>query len=39
VIDVQGLLWHLEYIGIGAGYFWADKFSGWTLGAEISFSF
>jgi hypothetical protein len=39
VVDVQGLLWHLEYIGLGAGYFWADKFSGWTLGAEISFAF
>jgi hypothetical protein len=39
VMDVQKLLWKLEYIGIGAGYFWSDKFSGWTLGAEVSFSF
>jgi hypothetical protein len=39
VMDVQGLLWHLEYLGLGAGYFWSDKFSGWTIGAEISFAF
>jgi hypothetical protein len=39
VMDIQGLLWHVEYVGVGAGYFWADKFSGWTLGAEISFAF
>ena len=38
-MDVQGLLWHLEYFGLGAGYFWSDKFSGWTIGAEISFAF
>jgi hypothetical protein len=39
VMDVQKLLWKLEYIGIGAGYFWSDTFSGWTLGAEVSFTF
>ena len=39
VMDIQGLLWHVEYVGLGAGYFWADKFSGWTVGAEISFAF
>jgi hypothetical protein len=39
VMDVQGLLWKLEYVGIGAGYFWSDRFSGWTIGAEISFAF
>jgi hypothetical protein len=39
VIDLQGLLWKLEYIGIGAGYFWVDRFSGWTIGAEVSFAF
>ena len=39
VMDVQGLLWKLEYVGIGAGYFWSDQFSGWTIGAEISFAF
>jgi hypothetical protein len=39
VMDVQGLLWKLEYIGLGAGYFWSDKFSGWTIGAEVSFAF
>jgi Solitary outer membrane autotransporter beta-barrel domain len=39
VMDVQGLLWKLEYIGIGAGYFWSDRFSGWTIGAELSFAF
>jgi hypothetical protein len=39
VMDVQGLFWKLEYVGIGAGYFWSDRFSGWTIGAEISFAF
>ena len=39
VIDIQGLLWHVEYLGVGAGYFWNDKFSGWSVGAEISFAF
>ena len=39
VMDIQGLLWHVEYVGVGAGYFWSDKFSGWSVGAEISFAF
>jgi hypothetical protein len=39
VMDVQGLFWKLEYVGVGAGYFWSDNFSGWTVGAEISFAF
>ena len=29
----------LETVGIEAGYFWNDRFSGWTIGATISFSF
>ena len=36
LMDVRGLLWKLEYIGMGAGYFWSDRFSGWTIGAEVS---
>ena len=39
VMDVQGLFWKLEYVGIGGGYFWAENFSGWTIGAEIAFAF
>ena len=39
VMDVTGLFWKLETLGIGAGYFWSDNFSGWTIGAEISFAF
>jgi hypothetical protein len=39
VMDVQKLLWKLEYIAIGAGYFWSDTFSGWTVGAEVRFTF
>jgi hypothetical protein len=35
----HGDFWKVEYVGIGAGYFWADNFSGWTIGAEISFAF
>jgi hypothetical protein len=39
MMDVQGLFWKLATLGIGAGYFWSDKFSGWTIGAEIGFAF
>ena len=39
VMDVQGLFWKLETVGIGGGYLWSDRFSGWTIGAEISFAF
>ena len=39
VMDVQGLFWKPEYMGVNAGYFWTDNFSGRTLGAEVSFAF
>jgi hypothetical protein len=39
VMDVQGLFWKLEYVGVGAGYFGSDNFPGWTVGAETRFAF
>jgi hypothetical protein len=39
VVDLVGLLWKLEYLGIGASYFFSDNFSGWSYGAEVSFKF
>ena len=40
VMDVQGLLWRVELAwGWGPGTSGSDEFSGWTLGAEISFAF
>jgi hypothetical protein len=39
VVDVQGLLWKVEYIGVGARYFWGDKFSGVSYGFETSLKF
>jgi hypothetical protein len=39
VVDLVGLLWKLEYLGIGASYFFSDNFSGWSYGAEVAFKF
>jgi hypothetical protein len=39
VVDLVGLLWKLEYLGIGASYFFSDSFSGWSYGVEVSFKF
>jgi len=38
-MDVQGPFWKVEYVDVGAGYFWSDNFSGWTMGVETSFAF
>ena len=39
VVDLVGLLWKREYLGIGVSYFFSDNFSGWSYGAEVSFKF
>ena len=39
VVDLVGLLWKPEYLGIGASYFLSANFSGWSYGAEVSFKF
>jgi hypothetical protein len=39
VVDLVGLLWKLEYLGIGATYFFSDNFSGWSYGVEVAFKF
>jgi hypothetical protein len=39
VIDLLGALWKFEWIGLGGGYFWNDKFSGWTVGVDIRMKF
>jgi hypothetical protein len=36
VMDVEGLFWKVEYVGLGARYFWGDKFSGVSYGVELS---
>ena len=39
VLDLLGVLWKVEWLGIGAGYFWNDRFSGWSIGADIRMKF
>jgi hypothetical protein len=35
VMNVEGLFWKVE-VGLGARYFWGDKFSGVSYGVELS---
>jgi hypothetical protein len=39
VVDLLGVLWKVEWLGIGGGYFWGENFSGWTIGADIRMKF
>jgi hypothetical protein len=39
VVDLLGVLWKVEWIGIGGGYFWNENFSGWTVGVDIRMKF
>ena len=32
VVDLLGVLWGVEWIGVGGSYFWSDHFSGWSVG-------
>jgi hypothetical protein len=39
VIDLLGVLWKVEWLGVGGGYFWGEGFSGWTIGADVRMKF
>ena len=36
-LDPRGRLWKVTQIGLAGTYFWADSFSGWTLGVDWAF--
>jgi hypothetical protein len=39
VLDMLGKVWKLRWIGVGASYFFADHFTGWTAGLDVRFQF
>jgi len=39
VVDLLGVLWKVEWIGIGGSYFWAGNLSGWSVGVDIRLKF
>ena len=39
VVDLLGVLWGVEWIGVGGSYFWSDHFSGWSVGVDIRVRF
>ena len=39
VVDLVGVIWKVEWLGIGASYFWGEHFSGWSVGADIRLKF
>jgi hypothetical protein len=39
VLDFLGELWKVQWIGIGASYFWGNNFDGWSIGADVAFRF
>lgn len=39
VFDFLGDIWKLQWIGLGASYFFADHFSGWSAGIDMHFKF
>jgi hypothetical protein len=39
VVDLLGVLWKVEWIGLGAAYFWSDNFSGFSVGIDIRLQF
>jgi hypothetical protein len=39
VLDVLNHLWKAHWVGIGGSYLWGTNFSGWTVGADLSFRF
>ena len=39
VVDVLNRLWKVQWMGIGGSYLWGTNFSGWTVGADLSFRF
>ena len=40
VLDYLNQLWKVQWIGLGASYFWGDNgFTGYSIGADIAFRF
>jgi hypothetical protein len=39
VLDVLNRFWKVQWVGIGGSYLWGNNFSGWTVGADLSFRF
>ena len=39
VIDLQGKLWKVRWLGLGASYFFGEHFDGWTMGMDLRFKF
>jgi hypothetical protein len=39
VVDLIGVIWKVEWLGVGATYFWGEHFSGWSIGADIRLKF
>jgi hypothetical protein len=39
VLDLLGVLWKVEWLGIGATYFWGENFSGWSVGGDVRLKF
>jgi hypothetical protein len=38
-LDPKGRLWKVTEIGVAGSYFWAESFSGWTLGIDWAVAF
>jgi hypothetical protein len=39
VVDLLGILWKVEWIGIGGSSFWADNLLEWSVGVDIRLKF
>lgn len=39
VLDFKGKLWKVRWLGLGASYFFASNFDGWSVGADVLFEF
>jgi hypothetical protein len=39
VLDFLNQLWKVQWIGIGYSYMWSSNFSGWSVGADVTFRF
>ena len=39
VLDVEGAVWPLRWIGVGCSYSWSESFTGWSTGLDLNFRF
>jgi hypothetical protein len=39
VLDFLNQLWKVQWLGIGASYFWGPNVTGWAAGADVTFRF